>query len=249
MVRRGFIASVRYLNGLTLYFKDKQSVHVWDERGSYIIVRRMDRPKRGYYKLFWKPFIENLCRNNSFSSTIQVANLAVSYDLTVISPSSQLPPKIPDNILIRPSKFKGGNVMGIFKPTDTSEANVVVYSKWCIECEEPGDMVTLNQWALHNELELQVVRTAYRPADHKRATEIFGSEDYPAFVVYNDVFLLKEFVKMIRDGKNKLIKPGRDKETDSDVQRLSTAERLAGKDSMDVPANKSKKEYKGRNKK
>lgn len=100
--------------------------------------------------------------------------------------------------------------MGIFKSTDTSGYDVVVYTKYCLECEEQSaaELAKLKAWATREKLVVKVVRTAYRPADHERASKLYGNEDYPAIVIWDEVTTLTDFAK---DCKNKLIKAGKEK--------------------------------------
>lgn len=109
--------------------------------------------------------------------------------------------------------------------------DVLIYSKWCVKCDYPEELQAIQTWAMHENLNVEVVRTAYRPKDHKKAVELWASmqgipedeaQDYPAFVVYNDIVELEEFVCMIKDTKNKLVKEG---ETKNDVHRRPQAKR------------------------
>lgn len=215
----GHEPSVRFTNGLTLYFQYKDEILVWDSR-SFIKVCRPFYPPKGYYTKNWKPLLERLYHNNNLETVRDVALLAGKYDADVYCPRSS-PPEIPQDILVRPSKYFRGDTMGIFKPTDTYNYDIVVYSKYCIQCDEQEstNLIELETWAMHNNLDVKVIRTAYRPADHKRAAEIYDSEDYPTFVVWHDVKTLKEFVKMIKNTSNKLIKPERNKGDMQDMQR------------------------------
>lgn len=137
--------------------------------------------------------------------------------------------------------------MAIFKPTKI-KGDIVIYSKWCIPCTYPELLTAINMYALNNDLDVQVIRTAYRPADHKKATEFWAqaaglSEDdaanYPTFVVYKNIYDIEEFVKMITNTKNKLVKKGKAKD---DVQRLSKAKRVKRKNSLDGEASKTSME-------
>lgn len=134
--------------------------------------------------------------------------------------------------------------MAILLPTKT-KGDIVVYSKWCVQCEQPDDLLQINLWALHNNLEVQVIRTAYRPADHKKAAELWGHQhgvedttNYPTFVYYkDDVYKMKDFAKMINDTENKLVKGGKTKD---DVQRLPKTKRTARKSGVASKARKAK---------
>lgn len=117
------------------------------------------------------------------------------------------------------------------------EYDVLIYSKWCVECEYPESMKEIQEWALHEGLSYKVIRTAYAPADHTEATELWATmlgidthikeerekaESYPPFVVYNDIVKLEEFIKMIKDTKNKMVEEGKAKD---DLQGLPKAKR------------------------
>lgn len=130
--------------------------------------------------------------------------------------------------------------MGIFRPTKIS-GDIVIYSKWCVSCEYPRDLQIIQSWAQQNDLELQIVRTAYRPADHAEAMQLWAKREdapanetedelacYPIFVVYQGIKTLRKFVKMITDAKNKLVPEG---ETKDDVQRLPKTKRSKRKSS------------------
>lgn len=215
-----FKPSVRYTNGLTIYFRTKNDILIWDDK-LFIKISRYYFPPKNYYQTCWKPLLERLYHNNNLETVWGVANLANRYEAVVTYPRMREPPPIPEDILVRPSRFVRGNSMGIFKPTNTHDYDVVIYSKDCIQCKEDEKvlLLELQTWVLHNNLDAITIRTAYKPADHKRAAEIYGSEDYPTFVVSDDVKTLKDFVKMIKDTSNKLVKPERDKSDVQDVQR------------------------------
>lgn len=127
--------------------------------------------------------------------------------------------------------------MGIFKPTKI-KADIVIYTKWCIECAHPEWLLAINLYALHNDLDVQVIRTQYKPADHDKATEFWASrsdvkdedaENYSTFVVHDGVYKMKEFLKMINGAENKLVQEG---EAKNDMQRLSEAKRSGRKNSV-----------------
>lgn len=223
-----FKPSVRYTNGVTIYFQTKSDILVWDNK-TFIKISRYYFPPKNYYRACWKPFLEKLYRNNNLETVWDVASLANRYEAVVVCPRLPEPPPIPDDILVRPSKFIRGKTMGIIKPTNTHDYDIVIYSKDCIGCQ--GDdktrLLEIEAWALHNNLDVIKIRTSYKPADHKRAAEIYGSEYYPTFVVYDDVKTLKEFAEMIKDTDNKLAKPERNKGDLQDMQRAKGSRRKA----------------------
>lgn len=134
--------------------------------------------------------------------------------------------------------------MGIFRPTKIT-GDIVIYTKWCIECTHPEWLLLINTYALHHDLDVQVIRTQYRPADHDKATELWSSrsdvkeddaENYSTFVVDDDVYKMEEYLEMISDTKDKLVKEG---ETKDDVQGLPKAKRSRRKNNMDNSANEA----------
>lgn len=223
-----FKPSVRCTNGLTIYFRTKNDILVWDDKVFLKISRYYFAPKN-YYKTCWKPLLERLYHNNNLETVWDLTKLANRYEAEVVYPRLDAPPPIPDGILVRPSKFIRGNTMGIFKPTNTHDYDIVIYSKDCIGCQgaDKTRLLEIEAWALHKNLDVIKIRTSYKPADHKRAAEIYGSEDYPIFVVWHDVKTLKEFVKMIKDTDNKLVKPERNKGDVQDMQRTKRPQRKA----------------------
>ncbi len=133
---------------------------------------------------------------------------------------------------------------GIIKPREP-EADIVIYSKWCIQCEHPEWLLALNIWAQTQGLTTQVIRTAYRPADHQKATELWASRsntpkdetpeeaaDYPSFIVWEEIISLKGFIEMIKEPKNKMVKGGK---TKNDMQRLPKTKRSSRKKHMAAP--------------
>lgn len=136
--------------------------------------------------------------------------------------------------------------MGIFRKTQIT-ASVAIYSKWCIQCETPYSYALVQSWAQRHSLDVQVIRTAYRPADHKEATRLWAlangysldnevaismAKNYPTFIVHKGkVTRLKEFVKMVKSesSEDKMVRGGKAK---NDVQRLPKAEKSAGKNSV-----------------
>ena len=91
----------------------------------------------------------------------------------------------------------------------------------------------LKAWANREKLEVKVVRTAYRPADHERASELYGNEDYPAIVIWDEVKTLTEFAEMIKESSNKLIKPGRNKNNKGPRQSRGAGKEKSGEAAKD----------------
>ena len=118
------------------------------------------------------------------------------------------------------------------------KADVIIYSKWCLQCEEAAFMIALDEWCLHKKLTYEVRRTAYRPWWHQKAIELWASaagiteeeaKSYPSFVVWKDIKTVEEFGEMIKKEKNKMVGEGK---TKNDVQRLPKAKRTNRKDSV-----------------
>lgn len=136
--------------------------------------------------------------------------------------------------------------MGIFRKTRVT-ASVAIYSKWCIRCETPYSYALVQSWAQRHGLDIQVIRTAYHPADHKEATRLWAlangysldnevamsiAKNYPTFILHEGkVKRLKEFVKMIKSesAEDKMVRGGKVK---NGMQRLSKAERSVRKNSV-----------------
>lgn len=142
--------------------------------------------------------------------------------------------------------------MPIIKPTKIT-ANIAIYSKWCVSCDYPDELNAVTDWAQKNGLSVQTIRTVYSPADHKKAMELWAAvndlnmdndddlaaaSQYPVFVVYKEVHTLKEFVKMIENEKDKMVKGGM---TEYDLQRLSKAKKAKRKVRLGVANGEVKK--------
>lgn len=122
---------------------------------------------------------------------------------------------------------------------------IIIYSKWCLHCEEAAFMVSFDEWCLHKGLTYEVHRTAYRPWWHKKAVGLWASaagiteeeaKDYPSFVVWKGIKTIEEFARMIKREKDKSVKEGK---TKSDVQRLPKTKRDSREDSMADPVSET----------
>lgn len=134
--------------------------------------------------------------------------------------------------------------MAIFRPTKI-KGDIIIYTKWCIECEHPEWLLAINMYALNKDLDVQVIRTQYHPADHKKAAELWSSrsdvatedaENYSYFVIDNGIYKMKEYLEMISEAKNKLVEEGNTKD---DMQRLPKAKRSRRKARVAVPVSKN----------
>lgn len=113
---------------------------------------------------------------------------------------------------------------------------VIVYTKWCLECVWPEEVKILRIWA--SDKNIKVKRTSYRPDWHRKATKLYGSEDYDAFVVYKGK--VEDFVSFVNDCKNKLVKEGKLKDDMPNLQRTEDANREDGaKDKSAQTTNKN----------
>lgn len=97
-----FRPSVRYINGIQIYFKSKTVVQV-TSRGYSVDIIRWDKPGGGRYAESWRPFCQKLYHMNSLENIYQIINLANRYELTTIV--SRHPVQPPPNIWVRPSKY------------------------------------------------------------------------------------------------------------------------------------------------
>ena len=98
-----FIPSVRYINGMRIYFKTKHTVQV-TANGVTINIVRWDISARGTYKNIWYPFCEKLCKRNNLRTIWDIMDLAQSYDLTMVTHRSGAD-SLPKGIKVRPEKY------------------------------------------------------------------------------------------------------------------------------------------------
>lgn len=109
MMRTGtFTPSVRYVGDITLYFREKNQVHVWNKNGTYFVVRRPFGAFRAVYSMAWKPFCERLYRRNTFDSIFTIAQIAARFDLDIVHPHYTVPPTVPPGTMVRPSHYDWG---------------------------------------------------------------------------------------------------------------------------------------------
>lgn len=108
---------------------------------------------------------------------------------------------------------------------------LIVYTKFCLNCIMPDFWRMFQKEAVRQGYSLETIRTTYRPFAHKKASSIWKSDDYFAFVVFPDggVFKLEGAMDMWQEkAKNKLVKSGKKKSTrrrKKDVQGLSETPR------------------------
>lgn len=123
-----------------------------------------------------------------------------------------------------------------------AKKTITIYSKHCFKCLYSDQFNTIKNWTTQKGYDLDMKRTAYRPSWHKEATELWGGEDYNAFVVNErgKVMSLENFLDKCR---NKAVRTGKKKGTKkNDVQGLSKAKRTTRKNSVARKKNEAKVE-------
>lgn len=105
MDKVAFRPSVRYTNGLTIWFKNKHDIEVRD-RSSAVIISRCFIKENNCYRDRWKPFCEKLYRINSLKTIWDVMDIAASYGLDMYSSYDRIPKPIPEGTLVRPAVYQ-----------------------------------------------------------------------------------------------------------------------------------------------
>lgn len=78
-----------------------------------------------------------------------------------------------------------------------NKTTITIYTKYCAECMWPKEMMVIKNYAQHFGRNLKIKRTTYRPSLHKQASEIWGNEEYRAFIVMGKrVFSLERFARL-----------------------------------------------------
>lgn len=72
-------------------------------------------------------------------------------------------------------------------------AKITVYHKPCLTCEF-DDWHLVENWADDNNIKLKKRRTEYNPLWHEKATEVWGDEMYPPFMVGDGNYITVEHV-------------------------------------------------------
>lgn len=91
---------------------------------------------------------------------------------------------------------------------------LTVYSKVCLPCVlGEQDWREFQAKARNAGYELKVVRTNYDRGIHQEASELWGGEDYLAFLIApnGEALTVKEATKMFDEIKDKLVKAGKSK--------------------------------------
>ena len=89
---------------------------------------------------------------------------------------------------------------------------VNVYSKFCMGCVLGESWGKLLVKAVKKGYDVKVHRTTYRPLLHKKASKLYGSQNYAFFFeIEGEIKSLEEFKEMIDDIKDKRVKSGKKK--------------------------------------
>ena len=75
--KENFVRKVRYINDLTIYFRDKDAILITDGKNLLLCERWFEG--RGFYSRSWRPFSETIAHNNSLETIADVLRLARKY--------------------------------------------------------------------------------------------------------------------------------------------------------------------------
>lgn len=91
--------------------------------------------------------------------------------------------------------------------------DIDIYTKYCLPCVMDKDWTRLQLRLIRAGYKLHVRRTTYDPSLHKKATKLWGDENYLAFAVFPDgkVAALGAIETMLDDIKDKRVKAGKTK--------------------------------------
>ena len=129
------------------------------------------------------------------------------------------------------------------------QKTIKLYTKVCARCMWPAKMNLLQSYAQNKGAKLKIMRTAYRPDWHKKATEIYGSEDYTAFIYEGG--RVKDFISWTGKTKAKPVKNTKAKRTKktkakkakkNDLRELPEAKGSDREDSVAVAQDETKTE-------
>ena len=96
-----FKQSVRYINGLTIFFKSKETIYATDGKVSVIFERWFDKDS-GFYRHNWFPFCDALRRNDGLESMYDLYRLASRYDISVVDHQKEI--IVPAGIKVYPAR-------------------------------------------------------------------------------------------------------------------------------------------------
>ena len=123
---------------------------------------------------------------------------------------------------------------------------ITVYSKHCFKCMHKDAFDQIKSWCGGKGYVLSIKRTAYRPSWHKEATELWGNENYNAFVL-NERGKVMDLGTFLDKCKNKAVRTGKKKGAKkNDLQGLpktkgsSRASSVAGKKTKSKAKNEVK---------
>ena len=91
--------SVRYVGGMTIFFKDKESIYIDYGDKAIVIANRWWESQRGYYCSKWRPFQQRLKTSQTIETVYDVLKLANKFDIGIVC-STRPMPEIPDGIRI-----------------------------------------------------------------------------------------------------------------------------------------------------
>lgn len=81
---------------------------------------------------------------------------------------------------------------------------LTVYSKHCIRCNYEQELKLIARWTMEHGYALKLCRTVLDKSYHQKATELWGNEDYPAFVEMDGkVESISDFIETITKPKKK----------------------------------------------
>jgi hypothetical protein len=98
-----FVRRVRYIGELTIYFRDKDAILITDGKNMLLCERWFEG--RGFYSRSWRPFAENLTRNNSLETLSDVLRLATKHEITTHAPRYEQFEITRDTVVL-PSQYK-----------------------------------------------------------------------------------------------------------------------------------------------
>ena len=74
-----YIPRVRYTNGLTIYFSDKQTIYATDGKVAIVLERWFEG--NNFHKEHWKPMVDVLTKNKNITSVYKVWEIASRYEV------------------------------------------------------------------------------------------------------------------------------------------------------------------------
>ena len=113
---------------------------------------------------------------------------------------------------------------------------IILYTKHCAKCMYKEQLERLQKYAIEKGKSVKVKRTAYRPSWHKKAAELYGSEDYNIFFVEGAKIV--DLLSWQSKTKKKPVSSGK-KKGKNGVQRLPKTKRSNRENSLDLEENKT----------